>query len=498
MTDVSEVIRQEDGKWFLYSKDGAKKLGGPYDSREEAEDREKEVEMFKHMGECDLPKPSIPAGVYSFSDLDQSRSAQEVQEHTSEVLADFSQMMTNIVWAKPEDLPNKLEAMQGLLSELGSKLPELSSSMAEAATAKSRVRAAMRALDDLLSDRTISDDLRGQVKTMRETFKSRTWADLASDVLASELDVIDLSKVKIQEDSGGSVTLIDEAATQDSSARLDVVFIRPGFGNTRDNNYYSTDMLRENAPKFVGAKMYETDHKAGEKNTRTWVSTVTRLKGFTDDGAPIGEVAIHDPNFAQRVRNLKELGLIEKMECSVLADATAEKGSFEFGGRSGKKIKEIVRVDSIDWVTRAGAGGHAVAISESDMEESMEESTPKSGAPAVLQVEAPPEPVETVESVEESEEIVKLSEVEIRDVIDKSRLPQVSKDRLSSSEYTSLQELETAVSAEVEYVKTLTGSGKPLGLGSSQAPSDGSIRMSEADYTKAYADIAARYGTQSM
>jgi len=41
------MIRQEGGKWLLYSKDGKKKLG-EFSSKKEAEDREREVNYFKH------------------------------------------------------------------------------------------------------------------------------------------------------------------------------------------------------------------------------------------------------------------------------------------------------------------------------------------------------------------------------------------------------------------------------------------------------------------
>lgn len=42
------MIKQENGKYHLYSKDGSKHLGGPYDSRGEAEERERQVNYFKH------------------------------------------------------------------------------------------------------------------------------------------------------------------------------------------------------------------------------------------------------------------------------------------------------------------------------------------------------------------------------------------------------------------------------------------------------------------
>lgn len=45
------MIRHEGGKWVLYAKDGSKKLG-TYDSKEECEARERQVQAFKHMKEA--------------------------------------------------------------------------------------------------------------------------------------------------------------------------------------------------------------------------------------------------------------------------------------------------------------------------------------------------------------------------------------------------------------------------------------------------------------
>lgn len=41
------IVKKSDG-WYLYSKDGKKKLGGPYTSREDAVKRERQVNYFKH------------------------------------------------------------------------------------------------------------------------------------------------------------------------------------------------------------------------------------------------------------------------------------------------------------------------------------------------------------------------------------------------------------------------------------------------------------------
>lgn len=41
------MIISKNGKWFVYSKDGSKKLGGPYNSKKEAVVRLRQVEYFK-------------------------------------------------------------------------------------------------------------------------------------------------------------------------------------------------------------------------------------------------------------------------------------------------------------------------------------------------------------------------------------------------------------------------------------------------------------------
>lgn len=42
------MIIKAGGKYFLYSKSGNKRLGGPYDTREQAEKRESQVRRIVH------------------------------------------------------------------------------------------------------------------------------------------------------------------------------------------------------------------------------------------------------------------------------------------------------------------------------------------------------------------------------------------------------------------------------------------------------------------
>ena len=44
------MIKKTARGYVLYSKDGSRKLGGPYKTREEALMRERQVQFFKHAG----------------------------------------------------------------------------------------------------------------------------------------------------------------------------------------------------------------------------------------------------------------------------------------------------------------------------------------------------------------------------------------------------------------------------------------------------------------
>ena len=43
----NEMIKKTPQGWVLYSRDGTRKLGGPYRTREEAVNRERQVQFFK-------------------------------------------------------------------------------------------------------------------------------------------------------------------------------------------------------------------------------------------------------------------------------------------------------------------------------------------------------------------------------------------------------------------------------------------------------------------
>ncbi len=256
-----------------------------------------------------------------------------------------------------------------------------------------------------------------------------------------------------QEDAG-DVSLLNESfdaspfnvediaeATPDGVLTMKVRLIRPGFGNARDNHYYSEELLKRDTRVFEGVKMYETDHRQHEKSTRTWVSTIRKIVGW--DNGPIAEVVVHDPNFAQRVRNLQKAGLLDKLECSILG--TARVGTpTEIDGRLAKPVLQIIEGESVDWVTKAGAGGSAVSVAESDKPVEQER-------------------VGAASEVEEASEIVFLSESAVNDILKASRLPKAAWNRIKGP-FRDEAEVRAAIEAEIAYIMEVTGSGKPVTL----------------------------------
>ena len=408
--------------------------------------------------------------------------------------------MSSVMEGKPLD-----EAVMIFKKTLETPAP---APVAEAATIKARVRAAIRALDELLTEKEIPEAIRGGVKSLRGEF-TKTWADLANDAKSgfprqseSEPQIATTHPIqpggpvggteRISESYAGAVEVISEAnAAPGAILKMKFQPIRPGAGNAKDGHWYDADMLKSNAQKLVGAKQYETDHKPGEKSTRTWVSTITELNGFKDDGTPIMTTSIHDPNFAQRVNNLStgkdENGgsLLEKLECSLLADGLANPGIRE--GKNYKVVESITNVESVDWVTRAGAGGKALEIAESEPQTTAEGAT--MADQNKVEVKTNPPVTETVAPVAEAvttpapAEPTRLSEVEVTALLEaEKRLPAASRARLAEGQYKDGEAVKAIITKELAYLKDLLGSGQPFGLGAPKQPEKSPTdRIAEAD-----------------
>ena len=296
---------------------------------------------------------------------------------------------------------------------------------------------------------------------------------------------------EFSESATGQAIQVIHADLQENENRaplyMEVELIQPGPGNKRDNHYYPAEVLERDAHIFEGVKMYVTNHNEHERSERTEVSQIEKIIGFSENGAPVARVAVFDPDFAEKTRNREKMGKLNTLECSILASGMAKSGKRD--GQKYKIVEAITQAHAVDWVTRAGAGGRAIALAEHDeLEVSMPESdkelaeveealeatkiheqeteaeteneTQPETEPAQVEDEQEPETETTPEEVTESDPVY-LSEADVTAYLGETKLPVVSRERLLSQQYIDQAALLEAVKGEIAYIEALTGAGKP-------------------------------------
>jgi len=253
----------------------------------------------------------------------------------------------------------------------------------------------------------------------------------------------------------------DAPTNRRAPLRLDVGIIKVGPGNARDNHYYTDALLERDGGIFKGAKMYATDHRNDEKSVRTEVSLLEDVVGvreFADGRYLVGKAVVFNPDFAEDVRNRADAGVLDSLHCSILAKGSAKPG--KVGETEYNIVQEITDSQSVDWVTRAGAGGHALQLAELAAEPE-QEPEPEVGPVALDEIEA--QPVTLSEDNATEGVIQPLPLAEVITELGKTNLPAASVAGLASGQYVDLSEVGAAVTAEVARLKA-AGSGQPLGM----------------------------------
>lgn len=303
---------------------------------------------------------------------------------------------------------------------------------------------------------------------------------------AAEADPVEDVEVAeaIAESMGGALSLFEEVAGEQDPARapikVDFALIRPGWGNPKDAHYYPREMLERDAHVFEGVKMYATDHRPAEKSVRTEVAVIEKVVGFTDDGAPIGRAAIFDPDFAEATRNRAAAGHLGTLECSILATGRARRG--EVDGRKGKIVEGIESAESVDLVTRAGAGGQALNIAEAAAtdaenltaapetvtaapEATLRLDSGQATAPVIVQEAAPARP----------------DRARVLEILNEARLPAHAVTALALGGYETEQAAIDAAAEMRRAIAEAAGAGRPFGQGAGTAPAGEPETFEELD-----------------
>jgi hypothetical protein len=149
-----------------------------------------------------------------------------------------------------------------------------------------------------------------------------------------------------------------EAAYSPEKGEIMVTVIRPGL--SKNNRYYSPDVLRRDHKIFEGAKMFAdhaTDREVSDRPEGSVHNWVAQLRGVfvESDGTVKGKASIIDPQFKAKLDTLHAQGLLPQMGVSIRAAGAQSLG--EFGGKKAKIVESILQAASVDFVTFAGAGG---------------------------------------------------------------------------------------------------------------------------------------------
>lgn len=334
-----------------------------------------------------------------------------------------------------------LKALGEVSSEMSAAVGELRSAIEALALDEAQggdVMAALAMIEELIAPMDDEDEPESDMETADET-------PTETDTPAAEPEAEPVAEA-FAESLTGQIEIVeaDAPASPRDPLAIKMRLIRAGPGNPKDNHYYPGEVLRRDAHVFEGVKMYTVDHNEADRSERTEVAKIRSIVDYEEDGSPVGDVIIFDPAFAEKTRNRAKAGQLDSLECSILAKGMAKEGDVD--GTKYNVVEAIESAQAVDFVTRAGAGGQALSIAESE-----------AGVDAEVETSEPdPKPTPLLEK----ERVVA--------VLRETNLPKPSQERLADEAYPDENALHEAVLRETAYVKSISGSGQPLGAGPSQ------------------------------
>lgn len=315
-----------------------------------------------------------------------------------------------------------------------------------------------------------------------------------------------------------------EAQGEPNSGKWLVRVIKAGL--SLNHNYYPDAVLREAASMFNNARVFsksDAEHIKGEgKAVEKLIGRLTEAKfvpGATPDTGEIQAVLeFIEPEspLAVKLREAYQRGMHDLFGFSVDVNATAKKAK-----RDGVPVREatkFTKVNSLDLIVEPGAGGQLIRMVESINPEK-EQDTMRTRMLEAIQKKDPtkfagmkvedisdddldaayreaimPAPTVVTDNSAVAEQIRMVeARAYMRSTIAASNLPQPAKDRLlkefGSRERFVEADVDSAITAEREYLARFTESGKPvIDFGDGGRVEDMSVKM--ADMLDAFFDPA--------
>ncbi len=287
---------------------------------------------------------------------------------------------------------------------------------------------------------------------------------------------------------GQAIPLVEGIKRRDGTVPIKI--IQPGWGSS---GFYPADVLERDGPGVfpAGTHMF-LDHPTATEEMERPERSVTQLGAVLESGArwdangPAGPGLYADAKplgeFAERIEDLApHIGV------SIRASGIAKQGEAE--GRTGPIIEQLTAGHSVDFVTRAGAGGQVLQLMEAARTRPQ---TPKQEATTVSntnQQAATPDiaqlikealaPITTQLTQLQGERLQDQARAFVRESLQGSQLPAPAITRIVEAasvnppatdgalDRAALKtRLDEAVQAEAAYLASVTGGGSIRGMGS--------------------------------
>jgi len=306
----------------------------------------------------------------------------------------------------------------------------------------------------------------------------------------------------------GNTKLVESAvqfvgAVKLSEARTDypVKLIAPGKGSSA---YYPAEVLKRDGPNVfkAGTHMY-WNHATDMEEAQRPEGDLNNLAGVLTSNAYYDEAGKAGPGlyarakvFGDKAAQLEEMA--PHIGLSIRASGNAEKGKMQEGR---PVLKEMVFADSVDFVTRAGAGGQVVLTESARRSEFNEGDADEMDSAEIRKLQ---------ESVKKSNQ--RLALFEARDTVDrelgKIQLADAAKDRVrercvrmapvNADGILDEAKLVALVIAEAkeegEYIKKLGGGKVVFGMGTAPITEAVDPKAFDAEFESMANDLAAELG----
>lgn len=94
------------------------------------------------------------------------------------------------------------------------------------------------------------------------------------------------------------------------------------------------------------------------------------------------------------------------------------------------------------------------------------------------------EDADTSTTTNQGDAVETLAAEDVKTILAASKLPKASQNRMSERTFETREQLSEAITAEIEYIKEISGSGKPFGMSESESTAPKPVNMAEVEKRK--------------